>query len=248
MSVAACAELVRRGDPDRFLAVMAAPAAARAPLFVLYAFNLEVARAPWAAREPAVAAMRLTWWREVVANAAGGAARAHEVAAPLHALIGAAALPLPVLDALVAARWWDIGREPFAGPAAFDAYLDATAGGLMWLAVKALGGRDEAAARDAGRAAGLAAFLRAAPVLAARGCVPLADDSPAALRALAEAGLARLDRARGLRSPALLAAWQARPVLERVRRDPGAVAAGRLAPSEFARRRRLLWCALGGRV
>ena len=45
MSVAACAELVERGDPDRFRAVMAAPVEARAQLFPLYAFNLEVARA-----------------------------------------------------------------------------------------------------------------------------------------------------------------------------------------------------------
>ena len=45
MSVEACAELVERGDPDRFRAIMAAPPEARAQLFPLYAFNLEVARA-----------------------------------------------------------------------------------------------------------------------------------------------------------------------------------------------------------
>ncbi|MFN5827641.1 MAG: phytoene synthase, partial [Rhodobacterales bacterium] len=38
MTVAACAALVQRGDPDRFMAVMAAPVAARARLFPLYAF------------------------------------------------------------------------------------------------------------------------------------------------------------------------------------------------------------------
>ena len=47
MSVEACAALVARGDPDRFLSAMAAPVAARAVLFPLYAFNLEVAKAPW---------------------------------------------------------------------------------------------------------------------------------------------------------------------------------------------------------
>jgi len=40
MSVQACADLVRRGDPDRVLATMAAPMAARAVLFPPYAFNL----------------------------------------------------------------------------------------------------------------------------------------------------------------------------------------------------------------
>ena len=44
MTLNACAELVRQGDPDRFLATMAAPPEARAKLFPLYAFNLEVAR------------------------------------------------------------------------------------------------------------------------------------------------------------------------------------------------------------
>ena len=58
MSVAACAALVARGDPDRFLAVMAAPVAVRARLFPLYAWNLEVARAPWVTAEPLIAELR----------------------------------------------------------------------------------------------------------------------------------------------------------------------------------------------
>ncbi len=47
MSLEACAALVERGDPDRHAAAMAAPPAARARLWPLYAFNLEGgARAP----------------------------------------------------------------------------------------------------------------------------------------------------------------------------------------------------------
>ena len=72
MTVAACAELVQRGDPDRFLAVMAAPVGVRAQLLPLYAFNLEVARAPWVTQEPLIAEMRLQWWRDVVENAGSG--------------------------------------------------------------------------------------------------------------------------------------------------------------------------------
>ncbi len=85
MSIAACAALVERGDPDRFMAVMAAPVPARARLFPLYAFNLEVARAPWVTQEPMIAEMRLQWWRDTVeALACGGPVRAHEVVAPLR--------------------------------------------------------------------------------------------------------------------------------------------------------------------
>ncbi|PKP73045.1 MAG: phytoene synthase, partial [Alphaproteobacteria bacterium HGW-Alphaproteobacteria-6] len=49
MSLAACAEMVRAGDPDRFAATMAAAPAIRDRLWPLYAANLEIARAPWAA-------------------------------------------------------------------------------------------------------------------------------------------------------------------------------------------------------
>jgi len=46
MSFDACAALVAKGDPDRFLSAMTAPVALRGRLLTLYAFNLEVARAP----------------------------------------------------------------------------------------------------------------------------------------------------------------------------------------------------------
>ncbi|MCA3454148.1 MAG: squalene/phytoene synthase family protein, partial [Rhodobacter sp.] len=99
MTVAACAALVQRGDPDRFMAVMAAPVAARAPLLVLYAFNLEVARAPWVTQEAMIAEMRLQWWRDTVAAMAGpGPVRAHEVATPLAEVVRARRLPLAVID------------------------------------------------------------------------------------------------------------------------------------------------------
>ena len=45
MSIADCAALVEKGDPDRFLATMSVPVAAREVLFPLYAFNVEVTRA-----------------------------------------------------------------------------------------------------------------------------------------------------------------------------------------------------------
>ena len=165
MTVAACAALVERGDPDRFLAVMAAPAHVRGQLFPLYAFNLEVARAPWVTEEPLIAEMRLQWWRDVVENAASGAARAHEVAGPLHDLIRDFGLPVEVMDRLIAARRWDIHREPHADAAALEAYLEETGAGLMWLAARALGAPDkaEATVRSFGWASAAAAYLRAVP-------------------------------------------------------------------------------------
>lgn len=254
MTIAACAALVERGDPDRFVAAMAAPSEVRAQLFPLYAFNLEVARAPWVTDEPLIAAMRLQWWRDVVTNAASGAARAHEVAGPLHDLIRDFGLPVEVMDRLIEARVWDAGREPFADQAAFDSYIEATGAGLMWLAARALGAPEaaEAAVRDYGWAAGLAGFLRAVPELEARGRVPLPEGSNVA--DLAASGLKRLAQARARRRTvpkeaayALLAGWQTDAVLKAAAKDPAALHDGRLAPSEFRRRGGLLWQALTGR-
>jgi 15-cis-phytoene synthase len=239
VSVAACAELVQRGDPDRFAAVMAAPVGARARLFPLYAFNLEIARAPWVSKEPMIAEMRLQWWRDIIAEPV---ARAHEVAGPLHAVIHEAGLPVPVLDSLIAARIHDAYGEGFDDAGAFDSYLDDTGGGLMWLAAVACGGQDEAAARALGWAMGLANYLRAVPELEARGRRPLPDGRPAALRDLAAEGLSRLDRARRGAVPraAALAAWQARGLLSQVVTDPSVVADGLMGLSEFSRRWGLL--------
>lgn len=253
MSLDACAALVERGDPDRFLAVMAAPAQARADLLPLFAFNLEVARAPWVTKEPMIAEMRLQWWRDILAEPAR---RAHEVAGPLHDLIQRRGLPAKVLDEMVEARRWDIYKDPFADAAAFDTYLDQTAGSLMWLSAVALGAPTsaEGAVRDYGWASGLANFLRAVPELEERGRIPLVDGRAEAVRGLARQGLDRLAKARQRASavpasvrPALLPGWQAQGLLKQAVADPMAVAEGRLQLSEFARRGGLLWQSLTGR-
>jgi 15-cis-phytoene synthase len=250
VTVAACAALVERGDPDRFRAVMAAPVHSRPQLFPLYAFNLEVARAPWVTEEPLIAEMRLQWWRDVVANAASGAAKAHEVAGPLHALIRDFGLPVEVLDRLIAARRWDIHREPHDGPEALDTYLEDTGAGLMWLAARALGAPDtaEAPVRAYGWATAAAGYLRAVPKLAARGRQPLPQGLTAS--GLAGLGLEKLATARAGRkqvpkavTPALLAGWQAEAALK-------SALATDMPPSdlsEFQRRGRLLWQAVTGR-
>lgn len=249
MSVAACAKLVQRGDPDRFLAVMAAPVGVRAQLLPLYAFNLEVARAPWVTQEPLIAEMRLQWWRDVVENAGSGAARAHEVAGPLHGLIRDFGLPVEVMDRLIAARRWDIHREPHEGPDRLAEYLEDTGAGLMWLAARSLGAPEsaEAPVRAYGWATAVAGYLRAVPELEARGRQPLPDGFGP--QDLARLGLERLAQARKARkavqkeiAPALLAGWQTEGVLNQV-------LAGRSSPDlpEVRKRWQLLRQAFTGR-
>ncbi|PVA10653.1 phytoene synthase [Pelagivirga sediminicola] len=232
-----CAGLVERGDPARFRAAMAAPVAARRVLFPVYAFNVEVSRAPWMTQEPIIAEMRLQWWRDALDEiGAGGPVRRHEVVTPLADVLDAKGAGL--LDALIAARQWDIYRDPFEDDAHLTSYLEKTSGNLMLAAARALGQADEAVVMDAGYAAGVANWLCAIPALEEAGRVPLLDGRPDAIRALAKGGLARLAAARKARSgvsaaarPALLAAWQAEGVLRRAAAHPGLVAQGVLAPS-----------------
>jgi len=244
----ACAGLVERGDPDRFLATMAAPPAARPALFTLYAFNLEVARAPWVTKEPLLARMRLQFWRDVVEGAGKEPPGAHEVARPLAALIEDKALPGFLFLQMIDAREADIERAPFSDDAALWEYLEGTSGALMALAVRALGGRADAVALEWGAAQGMANYLMAVPALEAAGRLPLPDGRREAVEALAGAGLLRLERARMQRGrvaraarPALLAAWRAGAILALAATEPQRVAQGRLGQSEFVRRGSLLW-------
>ncbi len=246
MSVAACAALVQRADPDRFLATMAAPVAARSVLFPIYAFNVEVARAPWVTQEAMIAEMRLQWWRDALDEIAQGKpVRAHEVTVPLSVVLDKDGADL--LDRLVQARRWDVYKDPFEDAGHFSEYLDATAGHLAWAAARALGcDAGEQAVRDAAWASGLANWFLAIPELEARGRVPLVDGRAEAVRDLATEGLARLARARApqLAEPALLATWRAKALLTQAKRDPDRVGAGALGQSEFSRKFTLLWRSL----
>lgn len=243
-----CARVVEQGDPDRFRTVMAAPRSARHVLFPLYAFNVEVARAPWVTQEPMIAEMRLQWWRDAMEEiGAGGAVRKHEVSTPLAGFLTSAQAAR--LDEAVAARRWDIYKDPFEDQAHMDAYIDQTAGHLMWTAAEQLGASPdaEASVRALAFAAGCASFLRAVPALAKAGRVPLLDGTHAGLRALAErarAGVSRVSVPRAVR-PALWPAIGAVKVLDQVIRDPAAVGDGRLKPAITPFR--LSWAVMTGR-
>lgn len=244
--IEAVARLVERGDPDRWRTAMTAPEPARPGLLALYAFNLELARAPWVASEPLLAAIRLQWWADAVAEIyEGKPARRHEVVEPLAEAIVAGDLPRRLLDEMIEARKLEVD-PPLAD---VGLYVDHTAGHLMELAARHLGTEGGAlpVVRDFGRAAGIAALLRALPELIARGRNPV----PAGMTAadLARDGLAALSRARAHRDrvpgaalPALLPGWQAARTLR-------LAAAGETAlePAPIAARAGLLWRAATGR-
>lgn len=249
----ACAELVQKSDPDRFLATMAAPVQARPLLFALYAFNIELARAPWASQESMIAEMRVQWWRDVGAEIAEGKpVRRHYVATPLSKLLKP---ELAVcIDGMSEARRWDIYKDPFEDEAEFDRYIDRTSGSLLWMAAASLGPAEEDVVRDFGYGAGVASWLRAIPELEAQKRIPLLDGTLEGVQDLARKGLEKLDKAHAQRGrvsksagAALLAGWQAETVLKQAIREPERVAQGALGQSEFRRRAGLMRRAVLGR-
>ncbi|CUH41641.1 squalene/phytoene synthase family protein [Ruegeria atlantica] len=251
--VKACAALLHRADPDRFMAAMAAPVSARAVLFPIYALNIEVARAPWVTQEPMIAEMRLQWWRDALQEIAEGpTVRRHEVVTPLSRVLSSHLASM--MDEYVAVRRWDIYRDPFEDEDHFDAYINHSAGTLTLVAAQALGSADEDVVRDFGYAVGVANWLRAIPDLEARGRIPLLDGTPAGVQRLAEKAYRRLKRARTQRhsvsvkaAAALHAGWQTELVLKQAIARPDRVAAGTLGPGEIRRRLSLMAQAATGR-
>ncbi|MGH1465677.1 MAG: squalene/phytoene synthase family protein [Cognatishimia sp.] len=247
--IAACASIVQRADADRFLAIMSAPVASREKLFPLFAFNFEVAKAPWVTQEAMIAEMRLQWWRDALEQiAAGQEIRRHEVVTPLAEVLPASLVP--VLDQMIEARRWDIYKEPFEDEAHFGRYIDQTSGNLLCAACGMLGAYPEKLVRDVAYADGLARWFQAIPELEAQNRVPLVDGRPDALVKLARHGLERLkttEVAAPETVPVLRLAWQAKVILKQVVSDPKLVAVGGLGASDFWKKSKLLWLSTTGR-
>ncbi|WP_159999977.1 squalene/phytoene synthase family protein [Roseomonas sp. 18066] len=230
------AELARRNDPDRFLCALFAPPAQREILFLLVAFNHELARARQAASNTMTALIRLQWWRDAVDEAATDAPpRRHEVATPLAAALREGRLDGETLQGMIDAREAEMEEDIPSLPALL-AYLRGSAGGFSVAAGRALGAGPEhlAGLQALGAAYGMAALLRGIPSQAMQGRSLLPADllaerkltpSDAArdprqngtaevVRALAAEGQRLLAegraRAKGLPRPALAAALPAR--------------------------------------
>jgi 15-cis-phytoene synthase len=252
---AACAGLVARADPVRWRSAKAAPPDRQSALMALYAFNIEIARAPWVASEPLLAQIRLQWWKEAIEEVySGDPPRRHEVVEPLAAAIRQGGLPQSLFMETIDARFFDAQPGRFADAAALERHLDLTAGHLMVLAAQILGAQGPALGpvRDFAQGAGMAAFLRALPDYQARGHWPLPEDT--SLPDLAAGALDRIGRARARRAsvrrsllPALLPGALAEAQLRNLRKAPEALGAGAMELSEFERRARLAWVALTGR-
>jgi phytoene synthase len=154
-----CEQLVREGDKDRFFATLFAPQKYRRALYALYAFNLEVARAREAAREPLPGEVRLQWWRDVLAGGGRGEVAANPVAAALREIVVRYRLPPQLLVDLLDARTFDLYDDPMPSLSELELYAVRTSSALMEHAARIL---------NDGIAYAITGLLRAFPIHAAR--------------------------------------------------------------------------------
>ena len=168
-----CVQRVRQHDYESYLCTLALPKERRLPAMALRAFNVETAQALGATKEPHLALMRLRWWKDAVASAAGrpdAVPPSHPVAIALHSALhastpgGVGARHKRWLDALVDARIKDaehVGPPP--GVPFLEAYANSTASSLLLLLMDTCGVRDsdaDHAAAHLGKAIGIANLLR----------------------------------------------------------------------------------------
>lgn len=164
-------DTVRAADRDRFLAMLFAPEPARGGLLALLAFDHELARTRIVTREPMLAEIRLEWWREAAAEAAGtGTPRAQPVVEVLSETARRHGLSVESMVALVDAR-----AEEIYGP--LDVVRTGNALADLQLAVL---GVDDTASRQATRAVAAAGLMgegleRAALIAGARALRPEID-------------------------------------------------------------------------
>jgi phytoene synthase len=102
-------DLVRGADRARFLGALFAPEPQRTGLLAVLALDHELARTRTVTREPMLARIRLEWWREAAAEAAGaGKPRAQPIVESLSEIVRRHRLPVEGLIALIDAREQEI--------------------------------------------------------------------------------------------------------------------------------------------
>ncbi|MGB8278563.1 MAG: phytoene/squalene synthase family protein [Methylovirgula sp.] len=175
-----CDTLLRREDPDRWLASLFLPTEKRPHVHALYAFSLEIARVRRLVSEPMLGEIRFQWWREILAGERESEAEAHPVAAALTDTLARCALPGEPLLALIDARLFDLYDEPMPSVEMLEAYAEATAGRLFKLAAMIVEPRAGAeiaeAASHAGIAYAITGLMRALPWHAVTGQVYIPKD------------------------------------------------------------------------
>jgi phytoene synthase len=159
---------VAERDPDRALALLAAPAVARDALTLLFTLDLRLAAIAGRDGEPAAALLRLAWWRDALTALDTARAPAEPMLRAVVAILLSRGISGATL-ARIAEGWLALAEDDSGDQAAIDEHA-AERGGTLFAVAGQLCGVDDERLEPAG--AGWALADRAAhaddPALAAR--------------------------------------------------------------------------------
>jgi NADH dehydrogenase [ubiquinone] 1 alpha subcomplex assembly factor 6 len=161
--IAYCAEQVARYDHDRHVLILLMPPARRPLLWVLHAFNLEIAKVREVSSQAMIGLMRLQWWRDAIERLFDGHPDAHQVIQALYAT-KPATWDKGLFHRLTEAREMDLEEEAPATVSRLWQYGVETTSPLLQLA-----GEEAARADIAGGCYAMVGLLRAVPFHAAQG-------------------------------------------------------------------------------
>jgi phytoene synthase len=168
-----CEMVVRRDDPDRWLASLFVPKPRRPPIHALLAFSLEIARVRDMVSEPLLGEIRFQWWRDALDADGHGDVAANQVAVALLDTLERFEVPAADLLALIDARLFDLYEDPMDRVEALETYAKATSSTLFRLAARILNDDHAGTALEAADHAGIAyavtGLLRSLPWHAAHG-------------------------------------------------------------------------------
>jgi len=178
--------------PDAYITALLAPPAHQPALLAIAAFLGDVERITTALSEPAVAEIRLQWWRDALTNADTSPVTGHPGADALIAAVQDNRLPFDEFDALLDARALDLYADPLPDEAALHAYLNKTDGAAFRLMARGLGNpfpKQSALIATTTLAYGLTRAITRMPLFLSRGRAPFPELNPNDRHAL-RAGLA----------------------------------------------------------
>jgi phytoene synthase len=178
LSIHECAEIVRRGDPEKFLAILMAPLTLRGVLFPIYAFNYEISKIVYAISEPELAEIRLKWWeQELLFSSQNQSNSKHDILQPLSKLILSGDIPLKLFSNIIEARRFDIDKKPHASFEKQTMYIANIFSSLFEISLRASSDKTPDSAvqcvRNYGYALGVANLLKAVPALEMLGKNPI---------------------------------------------------------------------------
>ena len=128
-SIEYCLDMVRKDDRERYEFTLFAPRRIQPKLWVLYAFNQEVAKTRENVSEAMLGEIRLQWWRDVLEELKNGVVREHPVVEAMGQSFSNPAI-FELLARLIDAREQDLYDEGPANLKALIAYANGV-GGLL---------------------------------------------------------------------------------------------------------------------